>query len=72
MVTRIQNIRDPQGSESYVGLGSTYQLRFPFSLYFIQQLEGFKALFIDDTQVLQQDESNINISTGKLQNSICT
>lgn len=44
---------EPKGPECYSGIRSIYKLFFPFSLYFIQQLESFKTVFVADRKKLQ-------------------
>jgi hypothetical protein len=55
---------EPKGSECYTGLKTMYKLRFPFSLYFIQQLEAYRDFFASDTTRLEEDENNYNADTG--------
>jgi hypothetical protein len=39
-------------------------LSFPFSLYFLQQMETYKAFFISDTDRIQQEERNTDPYSG--------
>lgn len=51
---------EPKGAECYSGVRASYKLYFPFSLYFIQQLESNKAFFVSDTQKLKQRDGEIS------------
>ncbi len=66
----IQAIMDPKGAECYAGLGTVYQLKFPFSLYFIQQLETYKVLFKETTERLLSDSSNLSPNTKGLSKTV--
>lgn len=57
---------EPNGSECYTGLKTVLRLRFPFSLYFIQQLETYRNFFSADTSRLEDDDANYDLDMGTL------
>ncbi|CAB4416885.1 unnamed protein product [Rhizophagus irregularis] len=45
---------------------SGLNLQFPFSFYFMKQIDNFKTLYEEEISSLREDMENIDLSTGKL------
>jgi hypothetical protein len=45
---------------------SGFDLQFPFSFYFMKQIDNFKTLYEEEISLLRDDKENIDSSTGKL------
>ncbi|GES78826.1 hypothetical protein GLOIN_2v1764819 [Rhizophagus clarus] len=45
---------------------SGLDLQFPFSFYFMKQIDNFKTLYEEEISLLRGDKENIDSSTGKL------
>ncbi|RIB04310.1 hypothetical protein C2G38_2222712 [Gigaspora rosea] len=43
-----------------------YDLKFPFSYYFMKQIENFKPLYQEEISILSQDPQKIDHTTGEL------
>ncbi|RHZ89175.1 hypothetical protein Glove_18g29 [Diversispora epigaea] len=53
-------------SEGYLMPPVIYDLQFPFSFYFIKQIDGFKKIYEEELCLLKEDSSNIDPNTGDL------
>ena len=45
---------------------SLYDLKFPFSLYFMKQIHKFKRYYEEEIAMLRQDEDKVNRTTDEL------
>ncbi|CAG8632011.1 13033_t:CDS:2, partial [Cetraspora pellucida] len=68
MDTKIVNIKfmlEPKPDVYFVP-NKRYDLKFPFSTYFMDQINKFKKLYQQDLEVLAEDEENLDEKTGEL------
>jgi hypothetical protein len=52
--------------DGYAMSVSGFDLQFPFSFYFMKQIDNFKTLYEEEISLLRKDIKNIDRSTGKL------
>ncbi|CAG8450066.1 601_t:CDS:10, partial [Dentiscutata heterogama] len=52
--------------DGYLMPNISYDLQFPFSYYFIKQIDTFKKLYGEEIRLLQENPTNIDPNTGKL------
>ncbi|CAG8534868.1 35142_t:CDS:10, partial [Gigaspora margarita] len=52
--------------DGYVMPNMSYDLQFPFSYYFVKQIDTFKKLYEEEIRLLQENPTNIDPNTGKL------
>ncbi|CAG8702997.1 17315_t:CDS:2, partial [Racocetra persica] len=43
-----------------------YDLKFPFSYYFMKQIDNFKPLYHEEISILTQNPQNVDLTTGEL------
>src|SRR5207249_305678 len=46
--------------------GSLYDLKFPFSFYFMKQIDNFRRYYEEELAVLQQDDDKVDEITNEL------
>ncbi|CAG8504474.1 12432_t:CDS:10, partial [Gigaspora rosea] len=52
--------------DGYIMSKISYDLQFPFSYYFVKQVDTFKKLYEEEIRLLQENPTNIDPNTGKL------
>ncbi|CAG8523422.1 10645_t:CDS:10, partial [Racocetra fulgida] len=65
----IKELPEPS-PDSYMMPPGVYDLQFPFSYYFMKQIDGFKALYLEEMTLLHEDPMNIDSKTGELRKSV--
>ncbi|RIB19825.1 hypothetical protein C2G38_2141452 [Gigaspora rosea] len=65
----IKELPEPS-PDSYIMPPGVYHLQFPFSYYFMKQIDGFKTLYLEEIALLHDDPMNIDSKTGELINSV--
>ncbi|CAG8454752.1 3616_t:CDS:10 [Acaulospora morrowiae] len=67
-ITRIDELSDAK-PDGYSMPTAVYDLRFPFSYYFMNQIDGFKKVYEEELDLLMEDPNNIDPGTGNLYES---
>ncbi|CAG8443124.1 10027_t:CDS:10 [Scutellospora calospora] len=68
-IINIEELPEPS-PDSYIMPPGVYDLQFPFSYYFMKQIDGFKALYLEEIALLHEDPINIDSRTGELVKSV--
>ncbi|GBB96188.1 hypothetical protein RclHR1_00270034 [Rhizophagus clarus] len=65
-IIKIDDLPDPKPDGYIMPAGSLYDLKFPFSLYFMKQIDNFKRHYEEEIALLQQDEDRVDRTTNEL------
>ncbi|RIA93442.1 hypothetical protein C1645_819410, partial [Glomus cerebriforme] len=65
-IVKIEDLPDPKPDGYIMPAGSLYDLKFPFSLYFMKQIDNFKRYYEEEIALLQQDDDNVDNTTNEL------
>ena len=65
----IETIKEP-GPDGYAIASGLHDLHFPFSYYFMEQINSFKKIYLDDIAELEEDEKNVDHETGELYENV--
>ncbi|CAG8460377.1 17990_t:CDS:10, partial [Racocetra fulgida] len=68
-IINTENMREPQ-PDVYPVRNKKLYVKFPFSIYFMRQIDKFKRLYEEDLAMLEEDEENIDTETGELGTSV--
>ena len=63
-LTYISTIMEPKGTECYNFNTQPFELRFPFSLWLVQQIGAYKGFFMEDSRRLREVAENVDSETG--------
>ncbi|GES94790.1 hypothetical protein GLOIN_2v1577211 [Rhizophagus clarus] len=63
-IVKIDDLPDPK-PDGYIAEESLYDLKFPFSLYFMKQIDNFKRHYEEEIALLQQDEDRVDRETDE-------
>ncbi|CAG8596276.1 6964_t:CDS:10, partial [Paraglomus occultum] len=64
----IEAIKEP-GPDGYSIASGLHDLHFPFSYYFMNQINSFKKIYVDDIAELEEDENNFD-ENGELNKKV--
>ncbi|CAB4390800.1 unnamed protein product [Rhizophagus irregularis] len=65
-IVKIEDLSDPNPNEYIMASESLYDLKFPFSLYFMKQIDTFKRYYEEEIALLQQDEDRVDSAINEL------
>ncbi|PKC70591.1 hypothetical protein RhiirA1_439366 [Rhizophagus irregularis] len=65
-IVKIDDLPNPKPDGYIMPAGSLYDLKFPFSLYFMKQIDNFKRYYEEEIALLQQDEDRVDSATNEL------
>ncbi|RIA86037.1 hypothetical protein C1645_741134 [Glomus cerebriforme] len=65
-IVKIIDLPNPKPDGYIMPAGSLYDLKFPFSLYFMKQIDNFKRYYEEEIALLQQDDDNVDNTTNEL------
>ncbi|GES94812.1 hypothetical protein GLOIN_2v1481157 [Rhizophagus clarus] len=65
-IVKIDDLPDPKPDGYNMPTGSLYDLKFPFSLYIMKQIDNFKRHYEEEIALLQQDDDRVDIETNEL------
>ncbi|PKY15764.1 hypothetical protein RhiirB3_428014 [Rhizophagus irregularis] len=65
-IVKIEDLSDPKPDGYIMTAESLYDLKFPFSLYFMKQIDNFKRYYEEEVAILRQDEDRIDGTTNEL------
>ncbi|UZO21060.1 uncharacterized protein OCT59_013464 [Rhizophagus irregularis] len=65
-IIKIKNMRNPIPDGCDMPAGSLLDLKFPFSLYFMNQINSFKKIYEEEIAKLQEDNERIDEETNEL------
>ncbi|PKC14796.1 hypothetical protein RhiirA5_495093 [Rhizophagus irregularis] len=70
-IIKIEELQDPKpDGYSMSEIGSFYDLEFPFSLYFMKQIDNFKRYYEEELEFLREDDDRIDKATNELYNHV--
>ncbi|GBB91806.1 hypothetical protein RclHR1_01920010 [Rhizophagus clarus] len=70
-IINIEELRDPKPDGYNMSEAeSFYNLEFPFSLYFMKQIDKFKRYYEEEIEILRGDDDRIDKSTNELYNHV--
>ncbi|CAG8448567.1 1498_t:CDS:10 [Acaulospora colombiana] len=64
-IINIEELPEPS-PDNYNMPPGIYDLKFPFSYYFMKQIDNFKTLYIEEVDMLRNNSDNIDPFTGEL------
>ncbi|CAG8488111.1 5420_t:CDS:10 [Diversispora eburnea] len=64
-IINIEDIQEPS-PDNYLMPPGIYNLQFPFSYYFMNQIDNFKTLYIEEISLLKDDPTNMDPSVDDL------
>src|ERR1051325_4296609 len=65
-IVKIEDIPDPKPDVYAMLTGSLHDLKFPFSFYFMEQIDNFKRCYEEELAFLQHDDDRIDSTTNEL------
>src|SRR5207248_535681 len=65
-IINIEDLPDPKPDGYIMPAGNLYDLKFPFSIYFMKQIDNFKRYYEEEIAMLKQDDDNVDSSTREL------
>src|SRR3954453_13809309 len=65
-IVKIEDLPDPKPDGYNMPAGSLYNLKFPFSFYFMKQIDNFKRYYEEEIALLQQDDDRVDKTTNEL------
>ncbi|RGB23297.1 hypothetical protein C1646_774713 [Rhizophagus diaphanus] len=65
-IVKTEDLSDLKLNEYFMASESLYDLKFPFSLYFMKQIDTFKRYYKEEIALLQQDEDRVDSATNEL------
>ncbi|CAG8448239.1 7322_t:CDS:10, partial [Acaulospora morrowiae] len=68
-VISIEDLQEPK-PDGYSLTSGVYNLKFPFSYYFMKQIDGFKRLYDDEVHKLREDPNCVDPENGKIHDYI--
>lgn len=68
-IINIENLMDPK-PDRYSITNGPFNMKFPFSLYIIKQINNYEKLYLEDIKMLEENENNIDKDTGYLSNNV--
>jgi hypothetical protein len=70
-IIKIEELQDPKpDGYSMPTRGCFYELEFPFSLYFMKQIDNFKRYYEEEIEFLREDDDRIDKATNELYNHV--
>ncbi|CAG8461964.1 10472_t:CDS:10, partial [Acaulospora colombiana] len=64
-VVSIEDLPEPK-PDGYLLTSGVYKLNFPFSYYFIRQIDGFKRVYDEEVAKLREDSDHVDRDSGRL------
>ncbi|CAG8494132.1 12597_t:CDS:10, partial [Racocetra fulgida] len=68
-IINIEEISEPSPDLYTMPLG-IYDLQFPFSYYFMEQIDNFRPIYQEEVNILYQNPDNVNNLSGELEDSV--
>ncbi|CAG8457357.1 17413_t:CDS:10 [Racocetra persica] len=68
-IINIEEISEPSPDLYTMPLG-IYNLQFPFSYYFMEQIDNFRPIYQEEINILYQNPDNVNNLSGELEDSV--
>ncbi|GBC10143.1 hypothetical protein RclHR1_09380003 [Rhizophagus clarus] len=65
-IIKFDDLSDPKPGGYIIPAESLYDLKFPFSLYFMKQIDNFKRCYEEEIALLQQDVGKVDKTTNEL------
>ncbi|GES90916.1 hypothetical protein GLOIN_2v1785271 [Rhizophagus clarus] len=65
-IVKIEDMQNPKPDGYNMPAGSLLDLKFPFSLYFMNQINSFKRIYEEEITELQKDDDRIDEETNEL------
>ncbi|PKY42427.1 hypothetical protein RhiirA4_397377 [Rhizophagus irregularis] len=59
-IVKIDDLPNPKPDGYNMAAGSLFDLKFPFSFYFMKQIDGFKRYYEEEVAMLQKDDDRVD------------